>query len=197
MNTTTCPNCKCTIYKDEGKSSCNKEQCPVKVQAEHKDIDTFVPPWEKQKDVSHSGFHALKMLIFILLPLSSFAQDTICLDKSRLGRIADSLSYYKQQSQAFEQCNILLSLERNLSDSQRQEIDAKDVQMNVCTKAYAIKEHEAQVWEETATRFKEEYNATFKQLQKAKKARKIWTGTTFGVLGVLGAGITTVAILLK
>lgn len=198
MNTTTtCTVCECKLYRDEGKSTCKEKECPAKVTAEHRDIDTFTPPWQPKKDISHLGFQVLKVLIFVMLPSWLIAQDTICLDKTRLGRIADSLSYYKQQAQYFKHCDTLLSLERKLSDSQAQEINAKDVQMNVCTKAYAIKEHEAQVWEETATRFKDEYNLTFKQLQKARKARKIWTGTAFTVFGVLGATITAVAILLK
>jgi hypothetical protein len=139
----------------------------------------------------------MRTLLFLLLPILSYAQDTICIDKARLGRIADTLSHCRQYKQGFIECETLLSLERNLNANLSSTIMQKDTQLQALNSAYSIKANESVLWQGTASEYKQQYEVQEKRLHKARKARKGWTGAALTFLGLLGAGVTTTILILR
>jgi hypothetical protein len=139
----------------------------------------------------------MRTLLLILLSFNLYAQDTTCIETQRLGRIADTLQHYKQYKQAFDACENVQALQVQQLSNYKQQIEAKDTQLMLLSDAYTEAEKARLVWKDAATNCNEQHTKTFKQLQKAKKARKGWTGAALGFLGALGAGITTTILILK
>lgn len=187
--TTTCATCKATIYKGEGKK-CKTDKCPIKIEDKK---EVIFNPYKKPN--LHAGFPIL--ILFLFLPLFSSAQDTICLPKDRLARIADTLARATQFEGAYLQCDKLLEEQYKLTIAKHEQmiLYKQNLSLEEVKTAQLTKESEA--WKEVAENANKELIATNKRLNKARKARKVWMGGAIGTFGVLGAGITTAIILLK
>jgi hypothetical protein len=118
----------------------------------------------------------MKTLFFILFPVLLFAQDqdTICLSKDRLGRIADSLAYYRMRSElateldsSFRFCMVENSNLRQININNEQ-------QLSLCSQAVAIERETSNTWKTTAEQYKKEYDAQVPKLARARKARRGW-----------------------
>lgn len=139
----------------------------------------------------------LKIILFLCLSFALQAQDTTCISTARLGRIADTLQHYKHYKQAFEACEDVLQVQQQQAQNYQQQLAAKDVQIAAMSEAYNEADKARATWQESASECNAMHEKTYKQLQKAKKARKGWTGAAVGFMGALGAGITITAIILK
>lgn len=120
----------------------------------------------------------MKTLFFILalLPALLFAQeqDTICLTKDRLGRIADSLTYYRNRSELATELDSTVRYCMQMNANQQQQILNQASQLQLCTQAVAIERETSQVWKATADDYKQQYEAQAQKLTRARKARRGW-----------------------
>lgn len=135
-----------------------------------------------------------KTLIFLFFTVSLYSQDTICLSKDRLARIADTLTHYKNFKQGFYHCDSLLALNSELISTQGQVVMQKDSQIKVLNNAFMECEQLRAGWERNSSEYKQTLEATERRLHKAKKARKGWmiTGLT-----TIGTTIATTAIIIR
>jgi len=195
--TYTCLTCKKTLYNGEGKTTC-KAACESKIANNE---EALIDPYkEKKKSNHHSGLHILKVLViafFVGWGGNSYAQDTICISKDRLARIADTLARTTQFEGAFLQCDTLLSQQYEMTLLKHEQmIEYKRMHQFETVKTAQLSK-EVTAWKEAAEESNKELIKTNKKLNKARRARKGWMGASIGAVGALGAGLTTVILLLK
>jgi hypothetical protein len=127
--------------------------------------------------------------------VSLYSQDTICLSKDRLARVADTLSHYKSFTRLFYQCDSLLALKSELNTVQGQKLVQKDIQIKVLNNSFAECEYLRSGFEASASEYKQSFEASEKRLHRAKKARKGWMTTAF--VGITATVVTTTILMIK
>lgn len=144
-----------------------------------------------------SFLKSLRALLFALTCFitssAAYAQteDTICLGKDRLGRIANELEYLRNRSALATELDSSLDYCHQLNHNLQEQIAAKDSQFNLCAMALQLQEQKVQAWQTTAEEYKRSYDEVAPKLARVRKSRRGWVvaGCILGATTIIEGGI--------